>query len=169
MKKYDKEKIYNLLNEKNINYKIQKHNAVYTMADLENSKIKTNEIILKNLFLKDSKEKHHFLVCIKGNQKIDLKKLQTSLSVKHLSFASKEELEKYLGVESGCVSPFNILNDINKEVNVIFDKNITDDEIIGIHPNDNKETVYLEFKNIKEIIKNNGNALILKDLNEGLK
>lgn len=163
MEKYTKEKIFELLDSQNIKYHSQTHKAVYTMNDVESAGVIREGIVLKNLFLKDDKGRNHFLVCVPEETKVDLKKLERDLNVKHIGFASFERLKKYLGVESGCVSPFGVLNNESKDVKVVFDKNVGDEEIIGVHPNDSTASVWLKYRDIKKIIKDNGTEIILSD------
>ena len=80
--------------------------------------------------------------------------------------ASVERLEKYLGVEPGCVSPFGVLNDLEKAVIVIMDRALEDDTVIGVHPNDMTASVWLKYGDIKKIITRNGNTLHLLEFQE---
>ncbi len=165
MGKYTKERIIELLDNKRIEYHLQTHKAVHTMNEVESAGVIREGTVLKNLFLKDDKGKNHFLICVRENSRVDFKELEATLKVKHLGFASTERLDKYLGVESGCVSPFSILNNKDKDVKVIFDKNLNDEEIIGVHPNDSRASVWLKYKDVKRIIEDNGNEIQLLDFN----
>lgn len=66
-----------------------------------------------------------------------------------------------MGVEQGCVSPFGILNDLEKTVTVIMDQTLEDDTIIGVHPNDTTASVWLKYGDMKKVIIQNGNTLHL--------
>ena len=124
----NKEDIVKLLNEKNIEFELVEHEAVYTMEDIEKLNIKDKGTEVKNLFLRDEKGKNHFLIVAKEDTKIDMKELKNIINSSKLSFASEERLEKYLKLKRGSVSPFGILNDDQKAVKVFIDKNLEKDK-----------------------------------------
>lgn len=116
--------------------------------------------VAKNLFLRDAKGKRHFLVVIKTEKTLTLKELGERLEIGKLSFASEERLQKYLGVEKGSVTPFGILNDESKSVEVIFDKDFDKNDSIGVHPNSNTASVFLKIEDLQNIVEEHGNRLI---------
>lgn len=167
--RYTKKEILSLLDEQGIAYHYQTHGAVHTMDDVDNAGVVREGVVLKNLFLKDGKGKKHFLVCIPESKHTDFKEIGDQIGAKKLGLASAERLEKYLGVEHGCVSPFGVLNDLEKAVIVIMDRALEDDTIIGVHPNDTTASVWLKYGDMKKIITRNGNILHLLDFEENKK
>ena len=67
-------------------------------------------------------------------------------------------LDKYLKLKKGAVSPFGILNDENSEVKVYFDENLKNENLIGVHPNDNTASIFISTKDMENIIKKHGNS-----------
>ncbi len=159
--RYAKEEILSLLNEQGITYHYQTHGAVQTIDDVDSAGVIREGVVLKNLFLKDGKGKKHFLICVPETRHTDFKEIGEQIGAKKLGLASAERLEKYLGVEQGCVSPFGILNDLEKTVTVIMDQTLEDDTIIGVHPNDTTASVWLKYGDMKKVIIQNGNTLHL--------
>ncbi len=159
--RYAKEEILSLLNEQGITYHYQTHGAVQTIDDVDSAGVIREGVVLKNLFLKDEKGKKHFLICVPETRHTDFKEIGEQIGAKKLGLASAERLEKYLGVEQGCVSPFGILNDLEKTVTVIMDQTLEDDTIIGVHPNDTTASVWLKYGDMKKVIIQNGNTLHL--------
>lgn len=149
---FTKNNIYDLLNAKNIPFTCTEHRPVYSMEELDVLEIPADAIICKNLFLRNSNGKQHFLLTVPAATPIDLKQLATSLGSSRLSFASTERLEKYLGLQSGLVSPFGLLNDTSKSVIFVSSKNLPPSAIIGIHPNDNTATVWLAFGDLLSLL-----------------
>lgn len=92
-------------------------------------------------------------------RKIELKTLHEKIGSTKLSFASAERLEKYLGVQQGCVSPLGILNDEVRNVTVIFDSVLLGEAQVGVHPNDNTATIWLSFENLYRLIREHGNEV----------
>lgn len=149
---FTKNDIYDLLNAKNIPFTCTEHRPVYSMEELDVLEIPADAIICKNLFLRNSNGKQHFLLTVPAATPIDLKQLATSLGSSRLSFASTERLAKYLGLQSGLVSPFGLLNDTSKSVIFVSSKNLPPSAIIGIHPNDNTATVWLAFGDLLSLL-----------------
>ncbi len=139
----NKQFVYQKLEEANISYQSVEHEAVFTIAEMQELDFPQGSKIAKNLFLRDAKGKRHFLVVTEATQKIDLSELSAKLGASKLSFASDERLSKYLGLSKGAVSPFGLLNDADKKVEFFLDTSLQGCEFIGIHPNDNTATVFL--------------------------
>ena len=158
---YRKEEIYHLLEEKGIAFEKLEHQAVYTMEDMDKAGITARGTVCKNLFLRDSKGKNHFLVTVPEEKRVNLKVLTEKIGSTKLSFASADRLAKYLGVEQGCVSPFGVLNDESKSVTMVFDQELQFNDAVGIHPNDNTATVWLNFKSLRRVIEERGNEIML--------
>ncbi|MBE6877750.1 MAG: prolyl-tRNA synthetase associated domain-containing protein [Ruminococcaceae bacterium] len=157
---YNKQKIYEFLNEKGIVYEKMEHDAVYTMEEMDAAGITQKGTVCKNLFLRDVKGKVHYLVTIPEEKKVDLRDLAEQIDSTKLSFGSAERLMKYLGVTQGSVSPLGILNDESESVIMVFDRDLVGDTAVGVHPNDNTATIWLDFKDLKGIIKQHGNEII---------
>lgn len=155
--------IYEYLNANNIWYEKINHEAVYNMDELSKIDIPYFDVIAKNLFIRDDK-KNYYLITLKGNKKINLKEFRKSQNTRALSFASEEELQEIMSLTAGSVSPFGLLNDENLLVHFYIDKDY-DDSVIGIHPNDNTETIILKVKDLIEIIATHGNEVKILEIN----
>ena len=149
----NKEDIYNLLDSKNISYEVINHKKVFTMEELESIDLPYKEYDAKNLFVRDDKKKHYYLITIKGNKKIDLKSFKEKYNTKRLSFASNDDLLNILGLTTGSVTPFGLLNDKERKVVFYIDENLSDK--IGVHPNDNSATVFLKVSDLINLLKDN--------------
>ncbi len=155
----NKEDIVKLLNEKNIEFELVEHEAVYTMEDIDKLNISEKGTEVKNLFLRDEKGKNHFLIVAKEDTQIDMKALKDKINSTRLSFASEERLIKHLNLTRGCVSPFGILNNDEKNVKVFIDDKIKNETRIGVHPNENTSTIFIATRDIENIIKEHGNEI----------
>lgn len=145
-----KEDIITLLDNRKIEYSLVQHKAVFTIDEMNEVDIPHKERIAKNLFLRDDKKRIYYLVSIEEDKKADLKVLRTLLSSRPLSFASEEDLESILSLRKGEVTPFGLLNDNEHRAVFILDSYFSGG-IIGIHPNDNSATVFLETKELLSI------------------
>ena len=155
----NREAVLARLDELNIPYELTEHPAVYTIADMEAQGLLEQGEVCKNLFVRDNKGRQHFLVVAPEERAIDLKALAAVLDSTRLSFASAERLEKYLGVTTGAVSPFGVINDGEHEVVVALDAGLKGNTRIGVHPNDNTATVWIAWDGLKKFIRAQGNEL----------
>ena len=70
-----------------------------------------------------------------------------------------------LKLTKGSVSPLGILNDKNNLVKVFIDSYfINKVSIIGVHPNDNTMTIWLNTNDLIDIIKEHGNIIQVVDI-----
>lgn len=153
-----KEKVCGILDAAGISYERVDHPAAYTMEDLEQMDLPHKDAIAKNLFLRDSSGKHHFLVVVDGHRQVDLKALKVLIGSSRLSFASDERLEKYLGLTPGSVTALGILNDKEGAVKVIFDEALKQKDIIGVHPNINTAMLYLKLDDLVRFLTDHGHG-----------
>ena len=154
-----KEDVYLKLKELGIKYEVINHIPIYTIEEANNLDIKNKEYIVKNLFLRDDKKRNYYLLVVKSSKKIDLNNLKNKINSRRLSFASEIDLEKYLKLKKGSVTPLGILNDVEKIVKVIIDEDILKEEIVGVHPNDNSATIFMKVKDLIKLIELNGNII----------
>lgn len=161
----NKEEILDFLNDNNIGYEIEEHKAVFTMEELNDLNLLYPKRDAKNLFIRDDKKKNYYLLTVPGDKKIDLKEFRKNNNTRNLSFASSEDLFEFLKLTPGSVSPLGILNDEDKKVIFYLDNYFfTDNKIIGVHPNDNKATIWIKSDDLINIIKNHGNVVNVVDM-----
>lgn len=159
----EEEKLYELLDSLGIKYVRYEHKPVYTVEEADNLDIDIPGQHCKNLFLRNKKGNIHYLVLADSKKYIDLKALSKEIGSSGLSFASEERLKKYLGLKTGAVSPFGLINDVEKQVIVLIDKGLTDKDLVNFHPNVNTATIGLSYKDLEKFIKWHGNKYVYID------
>ena len=150
--------VFDTLDRLGISYQVWEHPAVYTIEEMDALHLPCPEAVVKNLFLRDAKGKQHFLVVLKKDKQADLRGLGERLGVK-LSFASEERLMKYLGLEKGAVTPFGVLNDEDRAVEVLLDADLERMPMVGVHPNENTATVVLRPADLLRVIEDHGSPV----------
>ncbi len=156
-----KEDIYKLLEDEGIWHEIDEHEAVWNMEDLANANLKYPEYDAKNVFVRDDKKQNYYLITVKDDKRVDLKKFREDYETRKLSFVSENDLMEILGLIPGSVSPFGLLNDKECKVKFYLDKAFVESDkgILGIHPNDNTATVWIKANDLVDIIKKHGNEV----------
>lgn len=142
--------IYDILEKLDIKYDEIVHKNVYTIKEVDDLKERIDGVGVKNIFL-TNKRGGYFLVLIKDNKRLDIKMLESIFNTGHLSFGSDIELKDILGVESGSVSVFNIINDKLNRVNIFIDKELVSKRIL-FHPNINTRTISINYNDVIRII-----------------
>lgn len=158
------QKVYDILNLLNIKYIRYEHKPVYTVEEANELDILISGQHCKNLFLRNRKGDVHYLVIIDDTKKVDLKSLSKQIGSSSLSFASEERLTKYLGLKPGAVTPFGIINDIERIVAVLIDKDLVKADIVNFHPNVNTATIGVSFKDLEKFIKWHENEIEYVDI-----
>ena len=159
MKINTKQELYDALDNMNIEYNVTEHKPVYTIEEMNELGMENIDKVVKNLFIRDDKKKNYYLVLVQKDKTINLNKLRETINSRRLSFASEDDLEKYLGLKKGAVSPLGILNDENKFVKVIIDRDLKNFEFLGVHPIENTATVWIKLSDLESLIKKNGNMI----------
>lgn len=158
----DKKSTYELLEKYKFIYEVYEHAAVYTIEELDALNIPHSDKIVKNLFMQDDKKKNYYLVTVPGHKTVNLKSLSERIPSRRLSFASEESLRKLLMLERGHVTPLGVLNNTQKNVIVVFDKCLQNQQV-GIHPMENTATIFIAFEDIKKLIEDHGNPVVMCD------
>ena len=161
----NKEKIYEFLKSRDIWYEITEHDAVYNMEELAEVSLPYPEYDAKNIFVCDDKKNNYYLISVKNNKRVDLKKFRKDNNTRPLSFVREDALLDIMNLKPGSVGPFGILNDDKNIVQFYLDKEfLSGKEIIGIHPNDNRATVWLKVNDLLDIIKEHGNNINIVEI-----
>ena len=115
------------------------HDPVFTVAESEKLERELPGADTKNLFLKDDRGAL-FLVIAKTTTRVDLKGLARTLGAGRFSFGKPELLMSTLGVSPGSVTAFAVINDGDKRVRVVFDRELMLHATINCHPLENTAT-----------------------------
>jgi len=113
----------------------------------------------KNLFLRNQKGDRHYLVVVPHTKGVDLRRVAEQIGDGKLSFGSPERLMKYLGLTPGSVSPFGLLNDPGRHVQVFLDRDLEKADRISFHPNDNTATLVLSRGDFERFLGHVGHAV----------
>jgi Ala-tRNA(Pro) deacylase len=159
------QKVHEVLDRLGIAYTRLEHPPVFTVEQAEKHWGSITGAHCKNLFLRNKKGNRHYLAILESSKSADLKALtnrlgEDRLSFARLSFASPERLMRYLGLEPGAVSPFGLINDSQKEVQVVVDQDLKNAERINFHPNVNTVTVGVDFTDFEKFLDWCGNSLL---------
>lgn len=121
----------------------------------------------KNLFLKDKKKKRLFLFCASHDADIKLNDLSKLVGASGgLRFADESILKEKLGLTQGAVTVFGIINDKNKDVQLVLDKRLTDGTYTKVyfHPMVNTATTGITSDGLNTFVNKCGHEPVIVDV-----
>jgi Ala-tRNA(Pro) deacylase len=151
--------VLDALDRLEIPYVRHEHPPVATVEEAEKHWAGLKSAHCKNLFLRNYKGNRHYLVIAPVTRGIDLRRLNAQLGEDRLSFASPERLKRWLGVEPGSVSPFGLINDETRAVQVVCDRELRSSAGLGFHPNVNTATLEIALADFERFLAWRGNAV----------
>lgn len=143
-------RVYALLEKLQIPFERMDHEVADTMEACEKIDEKLQVTMCKNLFLCNRQKTTFFLLLMPGDKKFLTKNLSKQLGISRLSFAEAEYMEKFLDITPGSVSVLGLMNDVEKQVTLIIDKDLLEGEYIGCHPCVNTSSLKLKTSDILE-------------------
>ena len=152
-KRIDKEeRVYDLLDQLNIDYQRIDHEEANTMEVCLEIEKTLKSTICKNLFLVNSNKSQYYLLMLKENKKFKTKMISKQINSSRLSFGSDEKMLEYLDITPGSVSLLGLMNDHDFKVQLLMDKDLLQDEYLGCHPCINISSLRIKMKDVFEKI-----------------
>ena len=152
-KRIDKEeRVYDLLDQLNIDYQRIDHEEANTMEICLEIEKTLKSTICKNLFLVNSNKSQYYLLMLKENKKFKTKMISKQINSSRLSFGSDEKMLEYLDITPGSVSLLGLMNDHDFKVQLLMDKDLLQDEYLGCHPCINISSLRIKMKDVFEKI-----------------
>lgn len=129
-------RVYDLLDKLNVSYERVDHEAAMTMEACEeiDRTLGDDTSICKNLFLCNRQETSFYLLLMPGDKPFKTKDLSSQINSARLSFAQPEYMEKYLDITPGSVSVMGLMNDSEKKIQLLIDKDVLNHPYFGCHP-----------------------------------
>lgn len=144
-------RVYDLLDELRITYERVDHEPANTMeACKEIDKILAPAVICKNLFLCNSQKTRFYLLMIREDKKFKTKDISKQINSSRLSFAPEEKMLEYLDITPGAVSVLGLMNDKEKQVQLLVDEDVLRSEYFGCHPCVNTSSLRVKTEDIFE-------------------
>lgn len=155
-----KQETYAFLRARGVDFEAVEHRAVFNMEECAALHLPHPEADAKNLFVRDDKKLNYYLLTVRGEKRVNLKAFRRTYGTRSLGFASPDELICYLGLMPGSVSPLALLRDRARNVRFFLDEDfLLPPGRIGVHPNDNTATVFLQAADLLDLIRAHGNPV----------
>ena len=127
-------RVYDLLDALGIAYQRIDHEAAMTMEACAAIDDALDAVICKNLLLCNRQQTDFYLLMIPGDKQFKTSALSKQIGSSRLSFASAEHMERLLDITPGSVSVLGLMNDREKQVQLLIDEDVLKGEYFGCHP-----------------------------------
>jgi Ala-tRNA(Pro) deacylase len=151
------------LAELGIRVRTVEHPPVFTVEEARHHRGDLPGTHTKSLFLRDKKGAMWMVVCLE-DRALDLKDLARRIGARHLSLGSPERLQRHLGVIPGAVSPFAVVNDVERVVQVVLDREVLARDPVNLHPLDNARTTAIGAADLLRFLEAEGHPPRVIDL-----
>jgi len=148
-----------------IAYRTYSHPPVFTVVEAIALRGRLPGGHCKSLFLRDKKGGFWLAVMLE-DRRIDLKKLAMRLTAPRFSFGGAADLRRLLGVRPGSVTPFALLNDIQRLVTPVLDAAMLEHDPLNYHPLENDRTTAISAADLLRLIAASGHVPRIVDLTD---
>lgn len=137
-------KVYDVLDAAGISYVRVDHPPVATIEACMGVDEALGIEICKNLFLCNRQKTAFYLLVLPGKKSLQTKELSKQIPTSRLSFASAEDMEKYLNVTPGSATIMGLIFDPENRVQLLVDEEVLQDEEFACHPCVNTSSIKMK-------------------------
>lgn len=142
--------VYKILQKLDIDFERVDTDEAITMEDCVQINKKLNMKMVKTLFLCNRQKTTFYLFIMPGDKPFKSTNFSNALGISRVSFAPVELMEKMLGTKIGAATIFSAILDSDNAVQIVFDKDVVNEEWYGC--SDGTTTSYMKIKT-KQIIR----------------
>ena len=142
------QKVVDKLNELGIIFQIVEHEPALTTEQADSFIEGIEGVRTKTMFLTNKKKRNFYLVIMDDAKRLDMDIFKDIVEEKQIKMASAETLNDKMMLPPGVVSPFGLLNNVDKDIQVYFDQEIVSEERMSFHPNTNEKTIFVNTENL---------------------
>lgn len=126
------------------------HPPVHTMEDCAESERILGGVMPKNLFLRPRRQEDFYLCVTLPDAVYKASVVSRQAGASRLGFASEEELIALLHSKSGAANPLALMFEEAKDVTLLMDKRLMNQERLIFHPCSNERSLALSGKDFFE-------------------
>ena len=145
-------RVYDCLDGLGITYYRTDHAPAETMEDCKAVDDVLGVAMCKNLFLCNRQKTKFYLLLMPAAKPFKTKELSAQINAARLSFASGDAMLEYLDIQPGAVSVMGLMNDGEKAVRLLVDKDLLSEESFGCHPCINTSSLRFATRDLFETI-----------------
>ena len=143
-------RVYDFLDSLGVEYWRVDHEAAMTMEDCAAVDRVLEATVCKNLFLCNRQKTVFYLLMMPGDKPFKTKELSEQINSARLSFGDAESMEQLLDITPGSLSVLGLMNDLDRDVRLLIDRDLLDGEYIGCHPCINTSSLRIRTRDLLE-------------------
>lgn len=147
------QKVVDQLNELGIPFQIVEHEPVLTTEQADRFIEGIEGVRTKTMFLTNKKKRNFYLVIIDDAKRLGIDVFKEIVEENRIKMASAETLNNKMMLLPGTASPFGLLNNRDKDIQVYFDQEIVSEERMCFHPNTNEKTIFVNTEDLFTFLK----------------
>lgn len=147
------QEVVDKLNELGIPFQIVEHEPVLTTEQGDRFIEGIEGVRTKTMFLTNKRKRNFYLVIIDDAKRLDMDVFKEIVEENRIKMASAETLNDKMMLLPGTVSPFGLLNNRDKDIQVYFDQEIVSEERMCFHPNTNEKTIFVNTEDLFTFLK----------------
>lgn len=147
----DQRALFERLDALNITHRTTLHAPVFTVDESQTLRGQIPGAHCKSLFLK-SKAKQLYLTVVLEHRRVNLNALAKELGAKRFSFGNPDAMKQILRIEPGSVTPFALINDTERQLSVVLDRDLFDHDLVNFHPLKNDATTSIASADLVKFI-----------------
>ena len=136
-------KVVEKLKELDIPFELVEHEPVLTTEQADAFIEGIEGVRTKTMFLTNKKKTQYYLLIMDDKKRLDMDHFKVQVGADRIRMASLDSLAEKMKLPPGTVSPFGLLNNKEKDIQVYFDKDIINEERMCFHPNTNEKTIFV--------------------------
>ncbi|WP_282920664.1 prolyl-tRNA synthetase associated domain-containing protein [Ignavigranum ruoffiae] len=141
------------LDKLNIPFEIVEHPPALTTEQADQFIEGIEGVRTKTMFLTNKKKTAYYLLIMDDGKQLDMDHFKELVQANKIRMASEDSLFEKMALPAGVVSPFGLMNNQEKDIQVYFDQEIVDEERMSFHPNTNEKTLFLKTSDLFKFLK----------------
>lgn len=150
------QQVANKLQELGITFDVVEHPPAFTTEQADCYIEGMEGVRTKSMFLTNRKKTQYYLLIMDDKKRLDMDDFKVQVGADRIRMASLESLAEKMNLPAGTVSPFGLLNNEEKDIQVYFDKEIINEERMTFHPNTNEKTIFISTQDLFKFLQDLG-------------
>ena len=150
------QQVANKLQELGIPFDVVEHPPAFTTEQADSYIEGMEGVRTKSMFLTNRKKTQYYLLIMDDKKRLDMDDFKVQVGADRIRMASLDSLAEKMSLPAGTVSPFGLLNNEEKDIQVYFDKEIIDEERMTFHPNTNEKTIFISTQDLFKFLQDLG-------------
>ena len=150
------QQVANKLQELGIAFDVVEHPPAFTTEQADSYIEGMEGVRTKSMFLTNRKKTQYYLLIMDDKKRLDMDDFKVQVGADRIRMASLESVAEKMNLPAGTVSPFGLLNNEEKDIQVYFDKEIINEERMTFHPNTNEKTIFISTQDLFKFLQDLG-------------